>query len=431
MRTHGLRPYTDRVFAVSPLASVLALVAAGLLALGIARSELASLLWGGTFLCLLLFALLAGLLQRSLISRRRLSTGGAGGQGALEAAPEPRWAALGDAVSLLVSGRLEAARIPGVRVLYAARWSWKELRSVELSCPLAPRASEARGSAGYADRGLYRPVGARILVTDALGFFRFSLEAPKPASLTVAAQPKASPPARLVSYTEGEEPLRSDRRIRTEELLEVRRYVPGDDVRRINWKQYARWEELFLRIGEEVPPASQEVTLILRATPSLAEVLPTTFALGALDRAVSILGNLAASFSSEGRSVRILLGDEPPRAVKDVGEPEFLRFLADAGWSSGRLGPATLRASRCVIVALPDPGLASYLREMSRATALSLLLVEPPAVPGDRRTLSWLLRPEDPELQGRPGKAARSRYITLLESAIVGLDGKVKEFHRV
>jgi uncharacterized protein (DUF58 family) len=401
-------------------------VAGGLLLLGVRRSELASLLWGGTFLVLLVFAFLGALLQRLLLSKRAAG---------FEATVEPSWIRVGDAASLRVLGRLEAVRLPGIRVLYLGRLSWRDLRDVNLSVPLSSRAVDSQGEALRPPRGLYRPKAGRLLVTDALGFFRFSLRTTAPSPLTVAPPPGETRHATLISHRDGEEPQRSDRRIRTEELLEVRRYVPGDDVRRINWKQYARWEELFLRIGEEVPPAAQEVTLILRAAGSIGDILPSEYALRALDRALALLAALAASFASDGLSVRYALREDlPPEALPDPNAPEFLRALADAGWSTGRIPSGSIRGSRCIVLALPDPGLGSYLLELSRfASSVTLLLVEPPGGTRRRHNHRWLLRPPGGALHTnrRPEAEARERYTTLLESAIVGLDGKVKEFHRV
>ncbi|MFP4430639.1 MAG: DUF58 domain-containing protein [Spirochaetaceae bacterium] len=426
MPRHGYKPYTDRAFSLSPLAGALLLAAGGLLMLGIRRAELASLLWGGTFLALLVFALLGTLLQRMLLSKRAAG---------FEANLEPSWVRVGDPTSLRVVGRLEAFRVPGVRILYLGRLSWRGLRDLRLSVPLSSRIVDSHGEALRPPRGLYRPGEGRLLITDALGFFRFSLSTTAPSLLTVAPRPRETRQATLVSHREGEEPQRSDRRIRTEELVEVRRYVPGDDVRRINWKQYARWEELFLRIGEEVPPAAQEVTLILRAAGSIGEILPVDYSLRALDRALGLLGDLAASFSSDGLSVRYALREDvPPEALGDLDAPEFLRALADAGWSTGRIPFGSLRGSRCIVLALPDPGLGSYLFELSRAAAsVTLLLVEPPGGTDRGYTHRWLLRPPGEQRRDirRPEAQARERYTTLLESAIVGLDGKVRAFHRV
>lgn len=394
--------------------------------LGVRRSELASLLWGGTFLVLLLFAFLGTLLQRILVSKRAAG---------LEASLEPSWVRVGEPTSLKVVGSLEAFRVPGVRILYYGRLNWRGLRDLRVSAPLGSRDVDAHGEALRPPRGLYRGEEGRLLVTDALGFFRFSLGAGTPSALTVAPGPRETRQATLVSHREGEEPQRSDRRIRTEELLEVRRYVPGDDVRRINWKQFARWEELFLRIGEEVPPAAQEVTLLLRAPGSLGDIMAVDFALRALDRALGLLGDLAVSFSSDGLSVRYALREDvPPEALAEANAPEFLRALADAGWSTGRIPPGSLRGSRCIVVALPDPGLGSYLLELSRsASSVTLLLVEAPGSIDRGYSHRWLLRPPGgaPRSGRRPEAQARERYTILLESAIVGLDGKVKEFHRV
>ncbi|MFQ3621285.1 MAG: DUF58 domain-containing protein, partial [Spirochaetales bacterium] len=57
---------------------------------------------------------------------------------------------------------------------------------------------------------------------------------------------------------------------RTEEL-EIRKYIPGDDVRRLHWKLFAHSGELFLRVREEDPPPTE--TVYLHFDPTLPEGL--------------------------------------------------------------------------------------------------------------------------------------------------------------
>jgi len=49
----------------------------------------------------------------------------------------------------------------------------------------------------------------------------------------------------------------------TEERLERRSYIPGDDPRRLDWKVFARTGEMFVRVGEEVVPDRGRVWLMV------------------------------------------------------------------------------------------------------------------------------------------------------------------------
>ncbi len=46
------------------------------------------------------------------------------------------------------------------------------------------------------------------------------------------------------------------------DFYESRKYYPGDDPRRINWNLFARFEELFIREVEKVPPGTGEIDVI-------------------------------------------------------------------------------------------------------------------------------------------------------------------------
>lgn len=53
---------------------------------------------------------------------------------------------------------------------------------------------------------------------------------------------------------------------RSDELIEARSYHPGDDPHRIHWGMLAHTNELFIRIGDELPPPSEEMAVALDLT---------------------------------------------------------------------------------------------------------------------------------------------------------------------
>jgi hypothetical protein len=52
---------------------------------------------------------------------------------------------------------------------------------------------------------------------------------------------------------------------RTDNLIDHRPYVPGDDPRRINWKLYGHGGELFVREGEREPPPHSNILILVDA----------------------------------------------------------------------------------------------------------------------------------------------------------------------
>jgi hypothetical protein len=113
-------------------------------------------------------------------------------------------------------------------------------------------------------RGAWFSAYDEFAIFDALGFFRFAYRIPVEAGVRLLVSP----------YTAGETvPVRarggqSDRQAisvfeRTDNLIEHRPYVPGDDTRRINWKLYGHGGGLFIREGEREPPPHSSLVILI------------------------------------------------------------------------------------------------------------------------------------------------------------------------
>src|SRR5579875_1353042 len=72
------------------------------------------------------------------------------------------------------------------------------------------------------------------------------------------------------------------------EFADYRRYAPGDDFRRIDWRAYARLERLFLRVFEAEENIT--VTMLIDCSDSMAHGMPAKAALAnALAAALSYI----------------------------------------------------------------------------------------------------------------------------------------------
>ncbi len=101
-----------------------------------------------------------------------------------------------------------------------------------------------------------------FIISDWFGFFRFSLVSSRPLSVKVtprqghhAPRFTPSPQAEGVSSFVS---LPSE-----EEMVENRPYFPGDDPRKINWKQFARFQDLFVRTAHDPLPNNKWVLCLL------------------------------------------------------------------------------------------------------------------------------------------------------------------------
>jgi uncharacterized protein (DUF58 family) len=260
-------------------------------------------------------------------------------------------------------------------------------------------------------RGVYRGSGAVLEVRDVLGLTSHRLVVPQEDSLTVV--PLVAPAEELVRFLEQAEDsaVWSRRRRRSEDLLEARKYYPGDDMRRLNWKVFAHLDELFLRVGEEVPPPESRVLCILDTTSN--RLVPARCRADYLDSLVETVASLMTLLASRGVNVMLSLPGLPvPRSFDPESLPLLLAILADAWWTQAPWVPP-LPPSPVHVVVFSTPGSDSLPSIMTAVTARgwgSSLLIKGMSAPAPvHRSLRELVfvqagRPRPP---ARPCRACR------------------------
>jgi hypothetical protein len=113
-------------------------------------------------------------------------------------------------------------------------------------------------------RGAYFSAFDEFNVLDILGFFRFTYRLPAVNDARLLACPRAADEPVAVNARAGESSLKPEFSIqRTDNLIDHRPYVPGDDPRRINWKLYSHGGELFVREGEYEPPPQSNIVILV------------------------------------------------------------------------------------------------------------------------------------------------------------------------
>lgn len=124
---------------------------------------------------------------------------------------------------------------------------------------------------GYAEfevplRGAYRGEHDELVIRDVFGFFEVCARIPCGSGIRLSAAPSLGERQPLSTARTGGSRRRSDMRIiKTDDLVEQRPYVPGDDPRRINWKLYGHAGNLFVREEEREPPPHNRLVLLICA----------------------------------------------------------------------------------------------------------------------------------------------------------------------
>jgi uncharacterized protein (DUF58 family) len=289
--------------------------------------ELAALLWGSAFTLLALYCLAASRIALWILRRYFTKV------------PDPVDFTLPtDGVFPQSSARAEVKAdiprrtTPGMKIGFEISLIWLGRESLLLRTDLVGGRNRKTIDFSPPYRGSYLGREAHITVRDLLGFTRSFVLIALTERLRVypSVQPEQS--RRPPSQEGGEEEKKKRRRRRSEELLEIRKYFPGDDIRKVHWKVFAHTSELFLRIGEETPPPESRFLVILDAAPSPA--VPDRVAADYLDGLVERCA--AAVLEMVGRGFQVFFATSEsgaPREIKLEKNRELLGFLAGLWWS--------------------------------------------------------------------------------------------------
>ena len=166
-----------------------------------------------------------------------------------------------------------------------------------------------------------------------------------------------------------------------DEFRSLRDYVPGDDLRRVNWRASARRDDLVVR--ETDPAASLHLTAVFDLHANLYDT-------ESFERAVSVVASLAVSAVQAGRPLRLVTTDSEEHIVDAVHLDEVLTHLATVQPSAGRIPPPGRSTSEglhlvVVVTGRIDPVRLGGLRAVAGTSDAGVVVtcaggvVDPPA----------------------------------------------------
>jgi hypothetical protein len=113
-------------------------------------------------------------------------------------------------------------------------------------------------------RGAYFSAYDEFAIFDIFGFFRFAFLLSAGTTARLLASPQAAQEPLSVHARAGESNQQPEFSFqRTDNLIDHRPYIPGDDPRRINWKLYGHGGGLFVREGEREPPPHSNIVIMI------------------------------------------------------------------------------------------------------------------------------------------------------------------------
>jgi hypothetical protein len=248
-------------------------------------------------------------------------------------------------------GRKKFLRLPAVLVRYFLYLNTKDGRKIlHIFDPDLPAENDAPGGGGTVPsfrvplRGAWYSAYDELSIFDGLGFFRFSFRIPQGGEPRLLSCPRAAgePPA-LPIRPGGEEQRTDPHYRRSDNLIDHRPYIPGDDPRRINWKLYGHGGDLFIRDGEPEPPPRSRL-LVLVDTGADAVLYTRTEAGDAVD--ILCENALAAALACRDRGMDVHIGftggGSFPGAESGAGgpagaAPAVPAKIAEAGPPAGKM----------------------------------------------------------------------------------------------
>jgi hypothetical protein len=199
-------------------------------------------------------------------------------------------------------------------------------------------------------RGAYFSDYDEFAVFDILGFFRFAFRIPAEAGARLLVSPHAAVEP-VPIRAQGGVSDRQDTPVfeRTDNLIDHRPYVPGDDPRRINWKLYGHGGELFIREGEREPPPHSNLIILIDTQ------YDALYTLKSARYAVDLLCENALAIAADGKERDIQIGftGQSENAGKTLSPAELGFFLARP-WAIPAALPAKARKLKPVSVDLPS-----------------------------------------------------------------------------
>jgi uncharacterized protein (DUF58 family) len=223
------------------------------------RNELALILIGAVFFIVLAYAMAALTFLAVLHRKRALS---------LSLSISPNRINAGREGEFLLSrkgGNLYFFRFPGILIRYEIGLATGDDRRVRhVFDPHVPE-----GTFPVQNRGAYYGHD-RLTIFDALGLLRVSVPIPREEGVRLLALPAPAAEFPFPAVPAGGNDRRPEPRfLRTDNLVDHRPYIPGDDPRRINWKLYGHAGDLFVRKGEPEPHAQLGILVDTQTDPRL------------------------------------------------------------------------------------------------------------------------------------------------------------------
>jgi uncharacterized protein (DUF58 family) len=234
------------------------LIASVSLAAGFLFKETALLVFGPLFLALLAYCL-GGCLVMAAVYRKRAASLG------VDFAPSV--IAVGEQAAVLLNSTAGTpARFwmpPAILARYLVRLETRDGRVIERVFARDFFTGKSAAITGE-KRGAYFGKHDYLVICDIFGFFRIRIKIAARHDERLFVYPAVRRERRIeIKNVDGGGQTIKTALVSSDDLVEQRQYVPGDDPRRINWKLYGHSGELFVREEEKRGEPLSDLTVVI------------------------------------------------------------------------------------------------------------------------------------------------------------------------
>ena len=274
------------------------------------------------------------------------------------------------------------------------RWQWIEPEQVIVRS--VARRGRLVEEVIHGERGEHLRTVRRVVIEDVFGLNRIGLRLVEPSAWTVLPARGRPPTAPLLQALAGGDQVSHPHGPPDGDLVEMRRYAPGDPIKRVLWKTFARTRALMVRLPERaVSPTRRTLAFLVAGD---GDEAPAALARMALESdALGPEWRFGADGSTDDarrlpEALSLIVRSRSARAEGGHGLAGFFARATDFG------------AGRCVIFAPATPGswLSTVAAEVKRRPGRVEVVVGTDGIadPARHRGLRrWLIAPE-PEPAG-------------------------------
>lgn len=183
---------------------------------------------------------------------------------------------------------------------------------------------------------------------------------------------------------------------RSEEFHALRNYVPGDDIRRINWGASARHDDLIVR--EDEAPTQNHLTVLFDNASLKSE--------RSVDRAASVAGSILASMQKRPDPFRLLTSDgrDTGFVMGMAGVEKALSILAIVEGVDGNSGGVVPRDAQGAVVVVSGPRPTIGRAELGAYGRVMSIAIDPAAWDSSQAPVQSTARAVPGEIQIRLGR---------------------------